>query len=173
MAKYQIRHEPTFCCLIGKALLWLWHKDFKFEAKEHIFYTGIDRTTEGSLKWLDTASNGSILWRTQPQMVQFKDGHSLKLLILKMNTASNGSTFNNLTIVWPSTLTSFFTQTDSSYSSPTRSSSFLRSFFSISTMSNMSPCVAAARERARLSGSAAILQISSSWENTHWRLSER
>ena len=60
-----------------------------------------------SLKWLDTASNGSILWWTQPQTVQFKDGHSPKLPNLNMNTASNGSAFNRSPIVWPSTLHHF------------------------------------------------------------------
>ena len=60
-----------------------------------------------SLKWLDTASNGSILRWTKPQTVQFKDGHSPKLPNLKMNTASNGSAFNRSPIVWPSTLHHF------------------------------------------------------------------
>lgn len=91
MAKYQIRHEPTFCCFIGKALLWLWHKDFKFEAKEHIFYTGIDRTTEGSLlmeiftHFLHCHTSLSLLG------VPFKDRHSRKQFKLKTGTALNGS----------------------------------------------------------------------------------
>lgn len=48
----------------------------------------------------------------------------------------------------------------------TLSKSFFRSLLSTSTIAKSSLCTAAAKFKSRLSGLAAILAISSSWENT-------